>query len=904
MLKNRTIKAKLIVTLAVLVAASVLAGAIGWTATARLRTTANYLADDALPSLQGLAEAKEGTTDVGFRTSQAIVAVVQADDQRMAELWDQRERARARIEHGMSSYAATPMSPQETALWKKVEPGMRAFLVESQRVFEAARAKAIGNAIFLQGNLSKRFQGELVDPLDELMALQITQGAKARTDAQDTARHASRAVLSTVSAILVASVLLGLLLVRSITRPIARLTAESQELTAAVKAGRLSTRTSPARTPVEFRPIAQGINEMMDAFTMPIEVTADYVHRISNGDVPPRITEPYEGDFNRIKQALNRLIDSLSGFVAEMNRMSTEHEKGDIDARVDAGRFAGVYRTMAEGVNDMVEAHIAVKKKAMAVFAQFGKGHFDANLEELPGKKRFINQAVDEVRGNLKGLIAELNRMSREHDEGDIDAAIDTARFQGDFRSMAEGVNRMVAGHIAVKKKAMACVAEFGRGNFEAPLERFPGKKAFINETVEQVRSNLKLVIADSSALLEAAARGQLSTRADTGSHQGDFRKIVEGMNQMLDAVLAPIEEAAGVLERLARRDLRARVAGEYQGDHARIKASVNRTASALQEALAQVAQAVDQVSSASTQIAASSQAVASGASQQASSLQETTSSIEAVSAATRQTTESAEQANALSRSARSAATEGSTAVEQMHGAMARIKASAEGTSQIIRDINDIAFQTNLLALNAAVEAARAGEAGRGFAVVAEEVRSLALRAKEAATKTEERIRQSVKEAAEGEIAAEAVAGKLGEIAGSVTKVSDIVAEITAAAREQSKGVEQVTHSVGEMDKVTQQNAASAEESSSAASELSGQAEELAAMVAGFQLALGPGEGTAARATAGPRPPPGARPLLPGHLEDGSGAPLLQGQLPRPNGRHSSTGEELPLDEVAGLREF
>lgn len=163
---------------------------------------------------------------------------------------------------------------------------------------------------------------------------------------------------------------------------------------------------------------------------------------------------------------------------------------------------------------------------------------------------------------------------------------------------------------------------------------------------------------------------------------------------------------------------------------------------------------------------------------------------------------------------------------------------AARGSScaAIIRDINDIAFQTNLLALNAAVEAARAGDAGRGFAVVAEEVRSLALRAKEAAAKTEERISQSVKEAASGQVTARHVASKLSDIGTGVSKVTDIVEEIAAAAREQASGIEQVTHSVAEMDKVIQQNAASAEESSSAASELSGQAEELAAMVAGFQL--------------------------------------------------------------------
>jgi methyl-accepting chemotaxis protein len=241
----------------------------------------------------------------------------------------------------------------------------------------------------------------------------------------------------------------------------------------------------------------------------------------------------------------------------------------------------------------------------------------------------------------------------------------------------------------------------------------------------------------------------------------------------------------------------------------------------------------------------------------------------------TKQSADNAQQANQLAAGARTAATEGASSMEQMQAAMGKIKASAEGTSQIIRDINDIAFQTNLLALNAAVEAARAGEAGRGFAVVAEEVRSLALRAKEAATKTEELIRQSVKEANEGEVTAKHVAGKLGEIVEGVGKVTDIVSEIAAAAKEQATGIEQVNKAIGEMDKVTQQNAASAEESSSAASELSGQAEELAAMVGAFRLSR---QGGQAKVTARPAAKAAALPA------------------PPRNGKHARADKAFPMD--------
>jgi methyl-accepting chemotaxis protein len=174
--------------------------------------------------------------------------------------------------------------------------------------------------------------------------------------------------------------------------------------------------------------------------------------------------------------------------------------------------------------------------------------------------------------------------------------------------------------------------------------------------------------------------------------------------------------------------------------------------------------------------------------------------------------------------------------MEEMAGAMNRIRASAEGTSQIIKDINEIAFQTNLLALNAAVEAARAGDAGRGFAVVAEEVRSLALRSKDAAQRSEALIRQSVGEAEGGEATTRRVGAKLSEIAADVLEVSEVVAAIAGNAAEQAKRVEHVSTSVSDMGKVTDQNACGAEESSSAAAELATRAEELTQIVRSFKL--------------------------------------------------------------------
>ena len=583
----------------------------------------------------------------------------------------------------------------------------------------------------------------------------------------------------------------------------------------------------------EIGELANAFGELMSL----LQTRARAAEQYAEGNLTQKIDVVSSQDV--LGEAMARMRRTISNLIQQINHMSNEHDAGDIDVQIPVTDFRGAYAEMADGINKMVNGHIAVKKKAMACVKEFGQGNFDAPLEKFPGKKAFINETIEAVRGSIKKFIADMNHMSHEHDAGDIDVQIPANEFTGSFREMAEGVNNMVNGHIAVKKKAMACVKEFGQGNFDAPLEKFPGKKAFINETIEAVRSQLKATSAEVQRLIDASKAGQLSERGEYQKFTGGWRAMVQGINELLDTILDPIGEASDVLEQLANYNLTARVKGNYQGDHARIKNALNTTGEVLHDAIAQVQQAVGQVNSAAQQISVSSQQVAEGASEQASSLEETTSSMEEMSGMTKQNADNTRQAQTLAEETRAAANKGTGEMGRMVDAMGKIKTSAQRTAEIIKDINDIAFQTNLLALNAAVEAARAGDAGRGFAVVAEEVRNLAGRAKDAAQNTESLIKESVTLAETGEKISGDVNENLNSMVVAIQKVTDIISEITVASSEQARGIEQVNRAMVEMDQVTQRSAANSEESSSAAEELAGQAEELMSLVSRFRLDSG-----------------------------------------------------------------
>jgi methyl-accepting chemotaxis protein len=587
----------------------------------------------------------------------------------------------------------------------------------------------------------------------------------------------------------------------------------------------------------------------------------DGAQRVVTGHLGQSVQVAGCDEFAAIAQAFDRVRININALLVDMNQMAADHDQGEIDSVIDSQKFEGEYRTMAQGVNDMVGAHIAVKKMALGVVAEFGRGNYDAPLDKLPGKKAFINDTIEQVRTLLRqgDAVARENQRIRLALDG-VPSAVMIADNEGIIRYANHSVMTLLTGiegelrtvlpnFTASREKIIDTNFDIFHKNPAHQRSILAGLKAphtaqwkFGGTTVRLTASPISdaqgqrkgavLEWQDRTAevkaeeqiasLVQAASHGEFSQRLDLAGQSGFLKQLGEGMNQLVGTIDTNLAHIGSAINSVSQGDLSREMDGEFGGVFAQLQGDLNQMTRQLRDTISQVTVASTALNAAAGQVSSTSQSLSQSASEQAASVEQTTASLQEMASSVKQNSHNASITDGMATKAAKEAGEGAAAVARTVEAMKSIATK-------ISIIDDIAYQTNLLALNAAIEAARAGEHGKGFAVVAAEVRKLAERSQVAAQEIGNLAGSSVQ-------MAEKAGALLAEMVPSIGKTSELVQEIAAASGEQSDSVSQINAAMEHVNTGTQHNASASEELSATAEELSAQAAQLQELMVFFRI--------------------------------------------------------------------
>jgi methyl-accepting chemotaxis protein len=629
-----------------------------------------------------------------------------------------------------------------------------------------------------------------------------------------------------------------------------RLVSDTNTLAAAALNGNLSARTDAKRHGGDFAKIVDGINSTLDAVVNPLNVAANYFDKISRGDIPEKLTVEYRGDFNKIKNNLNTCIDAINLLINDVNVISDETLRGNLSVRANEAAHNGDFGKIMAGINRTLDAVINPLNVAANYVERISRGDMPERLTvqyhgDFNKIKNNLNTCIDAI----NRLIGDADMLAKAAVNGNLSARADASLHGGDFRKIIEGVNSSLDSVIGPLNLAADYIHKISSGNIPDKISvDFKGDFNSLKSNLNICIDAINLLIADTQKLSVAAVEGDLNYRAVSDKHNGDFKKIIEGMNETMNSVAAPIKEGLAALEMMAKGDMTVSINSAYKGDHQLIKNSINSVSSALNRALTDVSDAVEATASASNQISSSTEEMAAGAHEQTQQATEVAAGVEEMTRTIMDNTKNASYAADTAKEAGNKAKEGGEVVkETIHGmnkisevvvksaeTVRELGKSSDQIGEIIQVIDDIADQTNLLALNAAIEAARAGEQGRGFAVVADEVRKLAERTTKATKEIAAMIKQiqadtteavrameeGTKEVENGKKLANKAGVSLEEIIKGAEKVVDIITQVAAASEEQSASSEIISRNIEAITTVTQESGSGIQQIAKAAEDL------------------------------------------------------------------------------------
>jgi methyl-accepting chemotaxis protein len=535
-----------------------------------------------------------------------------------------------------------------------------------------------------------------------------------------------------------------------------------------------------------------------------------------------------------------RITRYIAGQLAAANGVFGKLAQGQFDSAIGAqpgdelGRLMTALGSMQKDLAARVEADrkAADIERARAIAGERIKQALDASS---------VNVVVADEQADIIYLNPAAQRLmaGAANDFHQVSTRFDAGRLVGSNLEVFYADGARQRDSIAALRQSVTSQFVVGSRTFQtivSPIMDSDGKR--IGTVIEwQERTQEVAAEKEIGSLVEAVADGKLDQRVSLTGKTGFFEVLAQGLNGLVASVSDVVSETNQLVHRANDGDLtRSMDLDGKPGLYVSIGTGVNSLVGNMANVVAQVKSMAGQVHLGAEEISKGNVNLSARTEQQASSLEETASSMEEMTSTVKQTADNAGQANQLAMAARQQAEKGGTVVSTAVTAMGAINDASKKIADIIGVIDEIAFQTNLLALNAAVEAARAGEQGRGFAVVATEVRNLAGRSATAAKEIKALIQDSVAKVDEGSRLVDESGRTLVEIVNAVKKVTDIVAEIAAASREQSAGIEQVNKAVMQMDEGTQQNAALVEEASAASQAIVEQVVTLNALVSHYQV--------------------------------------------------------------------